>query len=442
MNARSLWSLEKPSVDFAQTAATALALAMAFALAIVAIPAAQAQTYKVLYSFTGGADGAQPLAGLTMDASGNLYGTTISGGTGNCPGSCGTVFNLSHSGAGWALNTLYSFAGGNDAAGPGGRVLLARDGTLYGTTEGGGVDHCEGNGCGTVFHLRPSATAPKSATAPWNETVLYRFTGYSDGSDPQGDLAFDQFGNIYGTARGFGSNWLGVIYELTPSDGGWQKNTLYSAQGGSGDGAAPSGGVIFDRAGSLYGVYWCNGYYGDGYGAVYELSQSQSRWTERILHEFTGGIDGGKPYGGLVSDSNGNLYGTTTGGGSGGGGTVFELTPANDGWSFNTIYSFSGPSLGGPEDKLTLDGAGNLYGTTLLDGAYGAGSVFKLTPSNGGWTYRSLHDFCASGYPCSDGSRPSSNLIFDANGNLYGTTISGGLLNCGEGCGVVFEITP
>ena len=146
---------------------------------------------------------------------------------------------------------------------------------------------------------------------------------------------------------------------------------------------------------------------------------------------------GNDPWAGLIIDPSGNLYGTTTGGGSGSGGTVFELTPANVGWTFKTLYSFSGNG-GGPSDKLVMDAAGNLYGTTYIDGAYGYGTVFKLTPSNGGWTYTSLHDFTGG----SDGANPISSLVFDANGNLYGTASQGGTGNCPGGCGVVFEITP
>ena len=149
--------------------AAGLALAIIFVLAPVATPAAQAQTFTVIHLFTGGGDGSYPKAGLTMDAAGNLYGTTYSGGGGN-----GVVFKLRNSGSGWVLTPLYSFAGGNDGADPYGRVAIAQDGTLYGTTNNGGGSDRMGYGCGTVFHLKPSPSAPKSALAPWNETVLYR----------------------------------------------------------------------------------------------------------------------------------------------------------------------------------------------------------------------------------------------------------------------------
>ncbi|MGA2372798.1 MAG: choice-of-anchor tandem repeat GloVer-containing protein [Candidatus Korobacteraceae bacterium] len=217
---------------------------------------------------------------------------------------------------------------------------------------------------------------------------------------------------------------------MTHSGGGWTETVLYSAQPGE-DGNNPLGGVVFDRSGNLYGVFWEGGLC--DVGAVYQLSPLGSSWTEQTLYGFPcSGDDGLYPTGGLIIDQSGNLYGTTLESGSSGGGTVFELTPANGGWTFNTQYSFLGNV--GPEAKLIMDAAGNLYGTTYYDGAYGAGSVFKLTPSNGGWTYTSLHDFSAG----SDGALPVSNVVFDANGDLYGTASYGG----GYGHGVVWEITP
>ena len=417
--------------------AVAVTLAIAFAFCVTATPAARAQTFKVIHNFAlGGADGSLPAAGLTSDAAGNFYGTTEGGGTNHScsPYGCGTVYKLKHSGSGWVLNTLYSFAAGNDGANPAGEVAIAKDGTLYGTTAAGGQGTCTvypSTGCGTVFHLIPSATAPKSVLSPWNETVLYRFTGGSDGANPQGDLTFDRSGNIYGTTQFGGNANIGVIFELSPSGSGWTESVLYAGQY-NGSGYIPSGDVVFDISGNLYGVFQLG-----GDGAVYQLSPTGSSWTEQTLHEFTGGNDGTQPAGGLILDPSGNLFGTTQYGGNNSGGTVFELTPTSGGgWTFNTLYGLScGPQYcGGPLDKLVLDASGNLYGTTNIDGAYGYGSVFKLTPSNGGWTYTSLHDF--TGY--ADGANPSCRLVFDANGNLFGTAYTGGAY----GWGVIFEITP
>ncbi len=418
-----------------RAATAALAMPIMFVLAVVLTQPSPAQTFKVLYNFTGGADGASPMAGLTMDAAGNFYGTTS---TTNGSSSGGAVFKLTHSGSRWILTPLYSFPrdGGKDGTSPRGRVILARDGTLYGTTLEGGGYLCSylGGGCGTVFQLRPSAPDLTGVlAAPWDETVLHRFNR-SDGMYPQGDLSLDQSGNIYGTTLQGGDASQGVIYKLTPSGGSWTETVLYAAQD-NGDGKWPYGGVVLDSSGNLIGVFGYGGPYNNG--AVYQLSPSKSGWTERTVYGFTGESDGGGPIGGLIPDSSGNFYGTTAGGGTGGGGTVFKLKRTDSGWTLETLYGSWTPYVGnsGPWDKLAMDAAGNLYGTTFFDGTYlGCGSVFKLTPSNGGWTYTSLHDFTCG----SDGANPISNLVMDGRGNLYGTTYLGGT----DGCGVVFEITP
>ncbi len=400
----------------------ALLVALLCTLTVLVRQPVQAQTFSVIHSFTGGGDGAYPLAGLTMDARGNFYGTTFGGGSER-----GVVFRLTKHGTDWILTPLYSFAGGNDGANPSGRVAIAGDGTLYGTTSDGG----NGCGCGTVFHLSPSPSAPRSALAPWSETVLYRFMGIGySGANPQGDLIFDQLGNIYGTAEQGGNNDGGLVYELVASQD-WAESVLY-VPGGGFSGQNPYGGVVFDGAGNLYGTNSTGS--GGAEGAVYRLSPSGADYSEQTLQVFSGN-NGATPIGGLIFDPSGNLYGTTSGRGGNGYGTVFELTYANGDWTFNTIYSFaSGNAGGGPEDKLAMDAAGNLYGTTYGDGMYGYGSVFKLTNSNGQWTYTSLHDFGGG----SDGGHPVSDIVFDAHGNLYGTASSSGMNNNG----VVFEITP
>jgi len=418
-----------PNSSFARRSReVALAIMLLVLPLFVLTTAAPAQIFTVLHTFTG-ADGASPMVGLAMDAAGNLYGTTVWGGSGGV----GTVFKLTRSGTGWILNTLHSFTGGDDGAYPDGRVMLGQDGSLYGTTLGGGrlepcpVEHFQyGPGCGVVFQLKPPPTAPKSVSASWNETVLYRFSGGSDGATPQGDLIFDQSGDLYGTTMNGGAAWCtpngcGVIYELTPSNGSWKETVLYSPPGHPN---LPSDGVVFDPAGNLYGVF------SGGQGAIYELSRSGSSWTEQLLHTFAYE----PPVGGLIFDSSGNLYGTTNDGGTGGGGTVFQLTPGNGGsWNLTTLYNLSGQAgyRTGPVAKLIMDKAGNLYGTTRYGGA-GRGNVFRLAPSNGGWIYTSLHDFSAPQ------DQPLGSLILDAYGNLYGTASA--LYN--QGGGIVFEITP
>ncbi len=431
--------------------ATTVALSLAFMLVFIAVATqpAPAQTYTPLHSFAGGAAGANPYGGVSTDAAGNLYGTTSSGGStgGNCGalGGCGIAFKLAYKGSGWVLTPLYNFRGGNDGATPYARVVFGPDGILYGTTRQGGGSGCGGNGCGTVFMLRPPATVCESVLCYWNETVIYRFTGRSDGAAPgNGDLVFDAAGNIYGTTISGGSGnceygtGCGVIYKLTSANGSWTESVLYSFSGGS-DGGNPFAGVVFDAAGNLYGAAAtggnlnCNAPY--GCGTVFQLASSGSNWTENLLHTFQNGSDGASPQGGVIFNASGDLYGTTPSGGWEGGGTVFTLVPSGGGWTFGVVYSFAGSgSSPGPLAGLTLDAAGNVYGTTYQDGANGFGNVFELTPSSGSWSGTSLHDFTNG----SDGSNPAGSVVLDGHGNLYSTALSAGA----DGKGVAFEITP
>jgi uncharacterized repeat protein (TIGR03803 family) len=384
-----------------------------------------------------------------MDAAGNLYGTTSSGGStgGNCGalGGCGLVFKLAYKGSGWVLTPLHNFQGGNDGATPYARVIVGPDGILYGTTRQGGGSGCGGNGCGTVFSLRPPATVCESVLCYWTETVIYRFTGGSDGAAPgNGDLVFDAAGNIYGTTISGGSGnceygtGCGVIYKLTSSNGNWTESVLYSFTGGN-DGGNPFAGLVFDAAGNLYGTaasggnLSCNAPY--GCGTVFQLASSGSNWTENLLHTFQNGSDGASPQGGLIFNAAGDLYGTTPSGGLEGGGTVFTLVRSGDNWTFGVVYSFAGSGNSpGPLAGLALDAAGNVYGTTYQDGANGFGNVFELTPSSGSWSGTSLHDFTNG----SDGSNSAGSVVLDGHGNLYSTALNAGV----DGKGVAFEITP
>jgi uncharacterized repeat protein (TIGR03803 family) len=411
---------------FSRAATAMLTIATVFTLTVVLAQPAQAQTFTVIHTFTGGGDGANSYAGLTMDQAGNLYGTaSLGGGSGN-----GTVFRLSQKGSGWVFTPLYSFQGSPDGATPEARVVFGPDGILYGTTSFGGA--C--GGCGTVFNLKPYPTACKTALCGWQETVLYSFTGGTDGMNPGlGDLIFDQAGNLYGTTSGGGAYGYGAVFELVPSQGGWTEKLLYSFTGGS-DGSQPFAGLIFDNAGNLYGTTVYGGTY--GWGTVYELTPSGSGWTVTVLYTFQGGSDGRDPFGGLIFDQAGNLYGDNWSAGPNDGGTVFELAPSNGSWTYSVVYGFKGYGPYGPAANLVMQGAGNLYGTTVNNGhgSYGNGNVFELTSSGGSWTYTSLYDFTGG----NDGAEPLCTVIFDANGNLYGTTYYGGA----DGNGVVWEITP
>ena len=348
------------------------------------------------------------------------------------PNGYGTVFKLMYRGNGWTLTPLYSFSGGDDGASPGARVIIGPDGSLYGTTGYGGVSGCGGNGCGTVFNLRPPVNTSADVLGNWTETVLYRFAGGGNGALPVGDLVFDRSGNIYGTTASGGSSQQGTVYELTPSNGNWHESILWNFAGGS-DGGQPAGGVIFNSAGNLYGTTQAGGAY--GYGSVFQLSRTQSGWSQNTLYSFQNHTDGANPEGALLFDPSGNLYGTTASNGPGGGGTVFKLTPQLNGtWTLTVLYDLPGQAGGGPQASLAIDAGGNLYGTTYKDGAYRYGSVFRLLSSNGAWVYTDLHDFTFG----SDGAELVGNVILDANANLYGTAIAAGAY----GYGVIFEITP
>ncbi len=397
---------------------------------ILAATALQAQTYTVIHDFTGGQDGGTPMAGLTVERAGSLLGTANFGGTigGNCGASgCGLVYKLAKRNSNWMLTPLYDFQGGDDGTNPQtANVVIGPNGILYSTTYYGGGPCTSGDGCGTVFMLQPRPTACPAVTCPWNETILHRFNGV-DGAGPVGALLLDREGNLDGATNTGNLLNGGIIYQLDGN--GWAEHILFHPYG------YPGSSVAADNSGNLYGSTFIGT---RSRGTVYQLVQSGGTWIGTDIYDFSGGADGGYPVAGVIFDAQGNLYGATTSGGSGNGGTVFELLPSGGSWIYKLLYSFPGPNNGrmvvGPVGNLVMDGAGNLYGATISDGASGHGAVFKLTPSNGSWTYTSLHDFTGG----SDGGYPYCNLVFDQNGNIYGTASSGGAFNAG----VIFEITP
>src|ERR1700733_6717526 len=294
-------------------------------LALAGVPlASRAGTLTVVHNFTNGSDGGNPVDGLMMGAKGTLFGTTSAGGA---PG-LGTVFQIGRHGT---EKVLHSFQGGSDGAAPNGGVIEDASGTLFGTTTGGGAF-----GAGTVFSVRGKA-----------ETVLYSFAGGTgDGSDPQAGLVMDAAGNLYGTTSAGGAAGNGTVFELVAPQskgGAWTEKLLYSFGTGT-DGVAPVGRVIFDAAGNLYGTTSAGGASGDG--TVFQL-QPGTTWKETILHSFQAGDDGYTPYAGLVADASGNFYGAATAGGSNGGGTIFELSPANGGFTFSVLTSVPGWGISG-----------------------------------------------------------------------------------------------
>jgi uncharacterized repeat protein (TIGR03803 family) len=397
-------------------------------------PEAYAQTFSVIHTFSGGSDGYRPYAGVTIGG-GNLYGTASLGGGGN-----GTVYEINRSGVNWFTFPI-SYLRGSGGTYPEARMVVGPDGRLYSTTRAGG-----GAQNGLVFNLIPPETICKTAQCFWTENVLHTFAGPpSDGTDGGfGDLIWDQRGDIFGTTYSGGQYDSGTVYELTPSGNGYTESVLYSFSGGA-DGATPISGVIMDNNGNLFGTAAYGGLQScpedPGCGVVFELTNIPGvGWKQSVLHSFTGGDDGGIPIAGLLADSSGNLYGATIGSLFTNAGTVFELSPSGDNWSYKTLYTFSGDPQCGPWGSLTMDSAGSVYGTTVCDSPNGFGSVFKLTNSQNGWVYTSLHDFSGS-----DGAIPACKVAIDSDGTLYGTANQGGSYEgvCGApGCGTVWMIKP
>jgi|HubBroStandDraft_6_1064221.scaffolds.fasta_scaffold00025_2 uncharacterized repeat protein (TIGR03803 family) len=331
---------------------------------------------------------------------------------------------------------LHSFnTTGSGGQGPYSSLIFDATGNLYGTTQIGGV-----YGQGTVFELMPRTGGG------WTAKVLHSFSDNgNDGEVPYSGLIFDAAGDLYGTTTAGGADGRGTVFELTPTvSGGWAEKILHSFNTTPGvDGYTPYGGLIFDTAGNLYGTTVTGGAYIRG--TVFELMpQAGGGWKERILHSFNdNGTDGFAPFASLIFDTAGNLYGTTDQGGTPAGGdvafgTVFELKAEAGGhWAEKVLHTFVENGTDGytPQGSLILDTTGNLYGPTYSGGAYGLGTVFELTPGAGGVWTETLLHNFQA--DGTDGYDPYAGLIFDA-GNLYGTTPNGGAF----GCGAVFELTP
>ena len=392
-----------------------------FALAVLALPGSSQAKFQVLYTFKGGSDGSGPVAGLIMDAAGNLYGTTAAGGGTGCGGAgCGTVFKFAPAGT---ETVLYSFAGGTDGAYPEAGLIMDGSGNFYGTTSGGGTGGCQGQGCGTVFEVARDGT----------ETVLHAFAGGTgDGSTPVAGLIMDKSGNLYGTTIAGGSGANGTVFKLAPDQ---TETVLYAFQGGS-DGSNPYAGLIMDRSGNLYGTTEYGGTGGIvSAGTVFEVTPDG---REKVLWNFCSRNscdDGEFPLAGLIRDKAGNLYGTTAWGGIEG--TAFQLAP--DG-TLTTLHTFTDhPDGANPYGGLVMDKSGDLYGTTQAGGNtcgnYGSscGTVFRIAPDG---TETVLHAFSKTR---GDGILPQAGLIADGTGNLYGTTPA---LTWYKGGGTIFEIAP
>ncbi len=402
----------------------AVATVMLIMVLVLASGALAATKYTVLYTFTGGADGGLPEAGLILDANGNLYGTAAYGGAHGV----GAVFELTpNSDGNWTENVLYSFTGGSDGGYPNAGLIFDTNGNLYGTTVYGPC---------TVFKLTPNSDGT------WTESVIHTLSG-SDGSYPTGGLTFDVKGNLYGMTT-FGGNYgAGTVYRLTPNqDGSWTFGLLHSFTMGNDGGYPEHAALIFDDAGNLYGTTadggkgncdWQGG--GRGCGVVFELiPRAHGSWKENVLYRFLGGNDGGTAIGALIERA-GSLYGATYQRGAYAQGNVFKLTRGAKGkWTEKVLHQFKGGEDGANSyGGFVFDKTGNLYGTTIAGGgSCNCGTVFMLTPhSHGAWIEKVLHRFDGVA-----GASPSAWLLPDGHGSYYGATMNP------NNAGVVFEITP
>lgn len=373
---------------------TLLSVTAGIAMALCGTNTALSQTETVLHSFTG-TDGSLPSQRLTMDSAGNLYGTT----TGNYP-SIGSVFKLTPSGQ---LKVLFRFRDGQNRLFTTGKLVLDSKGDLFGVDQTGGT-----SGSGSIFKLTQSGLF----------TILYNFTGQADGAFPNGVIS-DSHGNLYGTTNMGGAFGQGTVFEFIS---GGTVNTIYSFTGGSDGGEPFDSALVRDPQGNLFGTTMFDG--GKiSFGVVFKVTPSG---TETVLHTFLGGTDGAHPKGSLISDSQGNLYGTTSSGERLKGGTVFKITPSG---VLTELHTFAGSDGFDPNPGLARDTEGNLYGTTFSGGTTNDGVVFEIA-SDGNESV--LQNFSGS-----DGATPYSGLILDSKDNLYGTTGFGGGLNQGT----VFKVS-
>jgi uncharacterized repeat protein (TIGR03803 family) len=375
---------------------------------------------RVLYAFTGYNDGGNAATAIVVDGNGDLYGTTVVGGT----SACGTVFELApQPSPPWHESVLYDFGCFADGKNPHGGVAFDPHGNLDGTTvSGGSGGACGSYGCGVVFQLASSS-----------ESVLHSFSGGNDGFGPGSPVVFDSCGNLFGTTPDGGKGAQGVIYELSPHGVGWKERILHAFTGGDDGGTGSLGSLLRDASGNLYGVTETGGAHSDG--TVFMLSPRAKKAKLTTLYAFEGTPDAASPYGGLIADTSGNLYGTTYYGGANGLGTVFELVKRGGNvYRERVLYSFRGGNDGSSSTSTLVFGAPrHLYGTTSAGGgSCDCGTIFELETKSG--KEKVLHVFGASG----DGAYPYYGLTKDSSGNFYGTTVAGGRSNQGT----VFEFTP
>jgi uncharacterized repeat protein (TIGR03803 family) len=385
-----------------RAASAVLALTITLVLGVVTTHAVQAQTFTVLYNFTGGTDGANPYGNLVRDKRGNLYGTADNGGSSDY----GVVFKVDTSGT---ETVLHSFTGGTtDGRSPVAGLVQDPGGSLYGTTTYGGASNY-----GVVFKVDASGT----------ETILYNLAGgTTDGCYPYGGLIRDKAGNLYGTTTECGASSMGTVFEVSKTG---TETVLHSFTGWPKDGGFPYyASLLMDKKGNLYGVAEQGG--SSNEGVVFKLSKSG---TLSVLHSFTGGTDGCIPLGTPVMDKKSNLYGTAEECGSSREGIVWKVSSKG---METVLHNFVGGSSDGalPFAGVIMDTKGNFYGDTSQGGSSSVGTIYKM----GKKELTVLYSFTGG----SDGEYPFGGLLRDAKGNLYGTTESGGSYDAGT----VWKLRP
>lgn len=405
--------------------------------------AAQAQSGAII----GSLQAVATFAGLVSDGAGNIYGVENSGVASCQSGDCGDIFELTQNSGNWTQKYLYTFTGGTDGSEPSSALIRDSAGDLYGTTSAGGdLSACNGAGCGVVFKLS------RSASGVWFETVLYAFKGGSDGGLPTA-LIQNASGALFGSTFSGGNlncaGGCGVVFQLTPHVTSWNESVLYSFAGG-GNGQAPAG-LILGTSGNIVGtaivdLYKCANFCG---ALVFNLSRGSQGWKESTIHEFQGqfgfqGAVGTQFFSGLIADAYGNIYGTAYSGGKGcdptGCGFVFELSPEGAAWKESTVYSFNGQADGaGPTSGLVFDTAGNLYGGTQ------AGNVTGCNPFENGYCGQLFKLSSRPGGWSIAGVfgtpffwTPTGNLLSDASGNVYASACDEVYYNGGD----VLELVP
>jgi uncharacterized repeat protein (TIGR03803 family) len=411
---------------------------LALGLVLLCTSAAWSRTETVVWNFSNSnGDGANPFSNsLISDGKGNLFGVTAAGGSTSCQGGCGVVFELSPNGSGGYNETiLHDFTSSNgDGESPRGALLFDPQGNLYGTTIVGGI-----NGTGTVYELSPNSGGG------WTETILYSFgvAGSGDAALPQNGLIIDSAGNLYGTAGGGGINDgfctgdCGTVFELSPSGGGWTETILHRFRGNggrySGDGAQPNG-LTFDSSGNLYGSTFTGSNQRQNEGTVFRLKHTKAGWVENVLYSFTG-ADGFRPWGNVIVNKAGHIFGTCNEGGANNAGTVWELAGSGTKFTSQVLYNFSYSGGGALPGGITMNKVGNILGAATGNSSAGTATFYKLIKSGNTWSEKVLHTFTGG----ADGGTPSLGPpLLDPSGNIFGLTAFGGTF----GDGVAFELTP